>query len=255
MWSGNFVVHVVPKFPVVQCDRFVRCLLLCSMSILLHTTSCWFIHNFSHLCRYPCLLGVNVYIYKLEWSRRVQQSSITINWRMHKQNNRKNFLVHKSIICFDLYMWIYILSIFVCVLRAWRLRVRWTGRDIDTRLYTERCNVCEWRRLGREECLEMVGPIRPETLWGNYFGTNWYWSGIGNNAGMIGIVTTVVAKNLGPSDRHIVTIRLPRTRWCHMSVTLVMASASKITWSDSDTATESDDGLTSHTACHWRNWH
>ena len=32
-----------------------------------------------------------------------------------------------------------------------------------------------------------------------------------------------------------------------MSVTLVMASASKKNaWSDSDTATESDDGLTSH---------
>ena len=35
-----------------------------------------------------------------------------------------------------------------------------------------------------------------------------------------------------------------RTRWCHMSV--LMASASQTNaWSDSDTATESDDGLTS----------
>ena len=55
---------------------------------------------------------------------------------------------------------------------------------------------------------------------------------------------------MGPSYRHTVTIRLPHTHthWCHMSVTLFMASASKkITWSDSDTATEGDDGLTSHT--------
>ena len=111
MWSGNFVI--VPKFPEVQCDRFVCCLLLCSMSILWHTTSCWCIHNFFHLCR--SLSTRSKCIYKLEGSRRVQQSSITINWRMHKQDNWKNFLVHKSITCFDLYIYVNIYSEYICM--------------------------------------------------------------------------------------------------------------------------------------------
>ena len=43
----------------------------------------------------------------------------------------------------------------------WRLRVRWSGRDIDTYLYREECDDCELRWVfGREECLGIDGLIR-----------------------------------------------------------------------------------------------
>ena len=48
--------------------------------------------------------------------------------------------------------------------------------------------------------------------------------------------------------RRPVVIPLLCTRWCHVSVTLVMASTSeKNAWSDIDAVTASDDGLTSLT--------